>query len=69
MLGQDVLCPECNVQFHLRAKDSVEHKEKRKLERERKEQRQGDAWFKFAVVFGVLVVLGVTGLIIAQWLG
>lgn len=57
MLGQDVLCPFCNIQFRLREKDSVEFKRKRKEELERKERRQGKAWFNWAIIAAVLVLL------------
>ena len=65
MLGEEVLCPHCQVQFQLRERDSVEFKRRRDEERERREQRIGDAWFKFAVVVAVLVVLGLLALFIA----
>lgn len=68
MLGQDVLCPECHVQFQLRERDSVEYKEKRALAEQRREKKVGDAWFSFAVVVAVIVGLGVIALIAATWL-
>ena len=39
MLGQDVLCPECHVQFRLRERDSVEYQQKRALAEQRREKQ------------------------------
>ena len=69
MLGQDVLCPECNAQFTLRERDSEEYKRKKKRERDRKEKKLGDAWFNFAVVVGVLVLIGIVTLVLMVWFG
>lgn len=69
MLGQDVLCPECNSQFTLREKDSEEYKRRKQRERERKEKKLADAWFNFAVIVGVLVVVGIVALAGAVWFG
>jgi uncharacterized Zn-finger protein len=66
MLGQDVLCPHCNVQFRLREKDSVEYKRRRALELERKERKAGKMWLNYAIVAAVLVVIGIIGLIVAS---
>lgn len=64
MLGQEVMCPHCEAQFLLREKDSVEYKRRRRLEEERKEQRAGKLWLNWAIVFVVIVVLGLAILII-----
>jgi hypothetical protein len=66
MLAQEVLCPYCNVQFRLREKDSVEYKRKRKDDLERKERRQSVAWFNWAIVAAVLVILLIVFLIFSS---
>ena len=58
MLGQDVLCPHCGAQFHLRRKDSIEYKRKREQDLEQREHKLGKAWLNWAVVIAVLVLLG-----------
>ena len=63
MIGQEVLCPHCGVQFKLRARDSVEHKSRRKDEQERAERKLGRNWFNWAIVIAVLVIIGILFLI------
>jgi hypothetical protein len=63
MLGQDVLCPHCQVQFRLREKDSVEYKRRRDQELERRERKAGKMWLNYAIIAAVLVVLGLIVLI------
>jgi uncharacterized membrane protein YvbJ len=65
MLGQEVMCPHCNTQFQLRESDSVEYKRKRDIERERRERKVGNAWFNWAIVCAVLVIIGLIFLIIS----
>jgi len=64
MIGQDVMCPHCRVQFLLRERDSVEAKRRRQEELELKEYKAGKTWLMWAVIFAVLVVLGL-GVLIA----
>lgn len=64
MLGQDVLCPHCNVQFRLREKDSVEYKRRKAQEIERRDRKAGQMWLNWAIVAAVLVVIGIVGLIV-----
>jgi hypothetical protein len=63
MLEQDVLCPRCNVQFHLRRIDSVEYQRKQKEAERIQEIRTANFWLNAAIVAVVLVGLLVTGLI------
>ena len=63
MLDQEVMCPHCQVRFHLRRKDSEEYKQKKRAERARKEQRQGLALIIWAVVVVIAVLLGLVYLI------
>lgn len=64
MLDQEVMCPHCQVKFFLRRKDSDEYKQKKRVERARKEQRKGQAWIIWAVVVVVAVLLGLGYLIV-----
>ena len=63
MLEQEVLCPQCNVQFRLRKKDSVEFKRKKEETERLKEIKAGNFWLNMAIVAAVLVGLLVVGLI------
>jgi len=58
MLDQDVLCPICNEPFRLRRQDSVEFKRQKEREREARERRFGETWFRWAIVMAVVVVGG-----------
>ncbi|MCA9246134.1 MAG: hypothetical protein KDA42_03435 [Planctomycetales bacterium] len=58
MLGQDVLCPFCGEQFHLRFQDSVEARRERREARERKERKVANAWFNRAIIAAIFVVGG-----------
>jgi len=63
MLEQEALCPHCGVQFRLRRTKSVEYRLKREQEQERRERKLGKAWFNWAIVVVVLVVVGLVILI------
>jgi len=63
MLNQDVLCPHCGVQFMLREKNSVEFKRRKEEELARREHLQGKKWLNWAIVIGVVVLLGLATLI------
>ncbi len=64
MLEQDVLCPQCGEQFRLRAKDSREEKERRRLEREARDAHRAKLWLNWAVLVGTFIVIGVLVMII-----
>ena len=64
MLDQDVLCPQCNAQFRLRRKDSVEFKRKKELEEKIRLEKVGNLWLNWAIVAVVLVVLILIGLVV-----
>ena len=64
MVGQDVMCPHCSVQFLLREKDSVEAKRRKQQQLELKDYKAGKAWLTWAVIFVVLVLIGL-GIMIA----
>ena len=64
MLDQEVLCPQCNAQFKLRRKDSVEFKKKRDQDEKIQLERAGSFWLNGAIVAVVLVVLILVGLVV-----
>ena len=64
MLGEEVLCPHCDARFRLRERDSAEYKRKQRLDEERKEAKASKMWLNWAIVFAVIVVLGLFFLII-----
>ncbi len=69
MLEQEVLCPQCGVQFRLRSKDSLESKQKKKEQEELRSLKAGNAWLTYAIVAATLVLLLVFGLIIMKAAG
>lgn len=69
MLGQDVMCPHCDAQFHLREKDSVEYKRKRERKAQIREEKLGKAWLNWAIAIAIIVAIGLVSLIIVDtWL-
>lgn len=66
MLDQEVLCPQCQARFTLRRKNSVEFKREQEEALMIKEQRTGNTFLKVAIVFAVLIGIGVIALIAIQ---
>lgn len=64
MLDQEVLCPQCNAQFRLRRKDSVEFKRKKEQEDRIRLEKTGNLWLTWAIVAVVLVGLTLIGLVV-----
>ena len=64
MLGQEALCPFCQVRFRLRLEDSVEYREEKAKERKRREIRASQLWLRWAIAAAVVVVLGLILLVI-----
>lgn len=64
MVQQDVLCPICGTQFHLRYEDSVEFKEEQAELRRRKAERVNQVALKWSIGAAVVVVLGIIGMMI-----
>ena len=60
MIGQQVLCPHCGVQFRLKHENSVEYRR----EREIIEQRAARIWFNWAIAAAVLVGILLLAMII-----
>lgn len=63
MLEQEALCPTCQVQFRLRAKDSLEHKRRQQEAYERRQYKLGQSWLNWSIGIAVVVVLGLMVLI------
>jgi hypothetical protein len=66
MLRQDVLCPFCEAQFHLRMKDSVEYKKQKQEEQEKKDRKAGKNWLNGSIAIAVVVLLGLVIMIVAS---
>lgn len=64
MLDTEVLCPQCQVQFRLRARDSREHKAKREKQEELRDAKMNKFWFNFSITAAVLVGLLLLTLVI-----
>lgn len=64
MVNQDVLCPICGTQFHLRYEDSIEFKQEQADLRRRKAERMNQAALKWSIIAAVVVVLAILGMII-----
>ena len=60
------MCPHCSAQFRLRFEDSLEYKEEKKKESQRRETAFGRSALKWAIMLAVLVGVGLIGLIIAN---
>ncbi|HWB10744.1 MAG TPA: hypothetical protein VG826_16055 [Pirellulales bacterium] len=64
MLNQEVLCPICNTQFHLRYEDSLEFKEEQAELKRRKAEELNQAALKWSIIAAIVVVLSIVGMII-----
>jgi len=69
MLDQDVLCPQCQAQFTLRRRDSVEFKKKKEEEDRIREAKASKMALNAAIVAAVLVGLLLVGLVVMATLG
>lgn len=69
MLDQEVLCPQCNAQFKLRRKDSIEYKKKKELQETLRLERVGSLWLNWAIVAIVFVVILFIALIVMSQMG
>ena len=63
MLDQAALCPQCNSQFKLRERDSLEYKRKKVIREEQQERRTSNAWLHWIVGISVVVLLFLLALI------
>ena len=69
MLDQEVLCPQCNAQFKLRRKDSIEYKKKKELQETIRLERVGSLWLNWAIVAIVFVAILFIVLIVMSQMG
>ncbi len=69
MLDQEVLCPQCQAQFKLRRRDSVEYKKQKEEEDRLREAKANKLALNAAIVAAVLVGLLLVGLVIAAMMG
>jgi hypothetical protein len=63
MLDQEVLCPQCNAQFRLRRKNSVEYQKKKEMQEAVRLERVGGLWLTWAIIAVIAVVVGLVALI------
>jgi hypothetical protein len=64
MIGQDVLCPQCQAQFRLRETHSLEYRRRKEAEDDRIARRRGKLWLNWAIVAAVVVGLSLIGMVI-----
>ena len=69
MLGQHAMCPHCQSQFELREKDSLEYKERRRIEIEKQDAVAGEKWLKRVIWIAVIVGGGLLILVIISIAG
>jgi anti-sigma-K factor RskA len=63
MLGQKVVCPECNESFLLRREDSLEHRKKQEQARRAAEERMARLWLSRAILAAAFIVASLVGMI------
>lgn len=64
MVGTDAMCPHCEVEFRLQYEDSIEYRDKKRQERERREAAFGRKALNFAIITAVLVMAILIGLMV-----
>lgn len=64
MVNQEVLCPICSTQFHLRYEDSIEFKEEQAELRRRKAESLNYAAMKWSIIAAVVIVVAILGMIV-----
>ena len=57
MIGQPVVCPECNSPFVLRAADSLEFRREQRLRQREAEERRAQMWLKTAIWAAAFIAL------------
>jgi len=65
ILGQQVLCPYCNVQFELRQEDSQEFQAEQSAARRRREEEINEQWVEWSILAAVGV--GVMFAVMLVW--
>lgn len=57
LLGQQVVCPDCNTFFVLRATDSLEYRKEQKRRQRIADERRAESWLKIAIWAAVIIGL------------
>jgi len=63
MLGQRVVCPECNDVFLLRREDSLEERKQQEKARRAEEERLAKLWLSRAIWAAAFIVVSLVGMI------
>jgi uncharacterized Zn finger protein (UPF0148 family) len=63
MLGQKVVCPECNDMFLLRKEDSLEQRRKQEKAQRAEEERMAKLWLSRAIWAAAFIVASLVGMI------
>jgi hypothetical protein len=66
MVGQEVLCPICGTQFHLRYEDSIEYKEEQAERRRQRAENLNQTALKWSIGTAVAIVLAILIMIIVS---
>lgn len=70
-IGRQMICPECNAAFVVRATDSVESAEQKRKRQLEAESKQATAWITRAIVAGIVVLMSFVAMAVAsvnpQW--
>lgn len=64
LLGQRVVCPQCNAFFQLAAEMSLEHRHEAERLRQEEEARQARLWLTRAIAAAALVVVALATLMV-----
>jgi len=67
MLGQQVVCPECNELFALREEDSLEHRKKQEKTRRADEERIAKLWLNRSIWAAAFIVASLVGMIVVSF--
>lgn len=62
MIGQEVVCPTCNVVFALRLEDSHEYRREQETLRQQKEGEDAEKWLKRAIWSAVFIGASLIGM-------
>ncbi|MBL8830310.1 MAG: hypothetical protein JNM18_25255 [Planctomycetaceae bacterium] len=65
ILGQQALCPYCNVQFELRMEDSQEHRVEQEALRRQREAEMNERWVRYSIRLAIGV--GIMFLLMVIW--
>jgi hypothetical protein len=65
ILGQQALCPYCNVQFELRMEDSNEFRQEQEVLRRQREEEMNERWVRYSIRLAIGV--GVMFLLMVIW--